>query len=69
MANFIPPVNGASQGNYFQAKIPKMALRNRETDRQTYSLTPYTGGCVFFLSLKFATSLLALLAGDKNEIF
>ena len=26
MANFIPPANGASQGNYFQAKIPKMAV-------------------------------------------
>ena len=26
VANFIPPANGASQGNYFQAKIPKMAV-------------------------------------------
>ena len=26
MANFIPPANGASQGNYFQAKIPKIAI-------------------------------------------
>ena len=25
VANFIPPANGASQGNYFQAKIQKMA--------------------------------------------
>ena len=24
MANFIPPANGASQGNYFLAKIPKI---------------------------------------------
>ena len=31
-------------------------------DRQTNSLTPYTGRCVFFLSVKFA--LLASLAGD-----
>ena len=28
MANFIPPANGASQGNYFQAEIPKMAFFN-----------------------------------------
>ena len=46
MANFIPPANGASQGNFFQAKIPKMAvyfaspeiidvkIRHRQTDRQ-----------------------------------
>ena len=33
------------------------------TDRQTNSLTPYTGVCVFFLSVKFVTSLLASLAG------
>ena len=26
MANFKPPANGASQGNFFQAKIPKMAV-------------------------------------------
>ena len=26
MANFIPPANGAINGNYFQAKIPKMAV-------------------------------------------
>ena len=25
VANFIPPANDASQGNYFLAKIPKMA--------------------------------------------
>ena len=39
----------------------------RQTDRQTDSLTPYTGGCGFFLSVKFATSLLASLAGDKKD--
>ena len=33
------------------------------------SLTPYTGGCAFFLQVKFATSLLALLAGDKITKF
>ena len=26
VANFMPPANDVSQGNYFQAKIPKMAL-------------------------------------------
>ena len=34
------------------------------TDRQTNSLTPY--GCGFFLSVKFATSLLALLTGGLS---
>ena len=43
MANFIPPANGASQGNFFQAKTPKMAVFEA-----------------------FATSLLALLAGDNT---
>ena len=33
------------------------------TDRRTISLTPYTGVCGFYLSVKFATSLLAWLAG------
>ena len=33
------------------------------TNRQTNSLTPYIGVCGFFLSDKFATSLLASLAG------
>ena len=32
-----------------------------QTDRRTNSLTPYTDLCGFFLSVKFATSLLALL--------
>ena len=36
---------------------------DRQTDRQTNSLTPYTGGCGFFLQVKFSTSLLASLAG------
>ena len=38
------------------------------TDRQTNSLTPYTGGCGFFLQVKFATSLLASLAGDNFSL-
>ena len=34
MANFIPPANGASQGNYFLANIPKMAfLRQKQANR------------------------------------
>ena len=36
---------------------------HRWTDRQTNFLTPYMGVCGFFLSVKFATSLLASLAG------
>ena len=31
MANFIPPVNGASQGNYFLAKVPKIAVFEAKT--------------------------------------
>ena len=36
---------------------------HRRTDRQINSLKPYTDVCGFFISVKFATSLLALLAG------
>ena len=39
----------------------------RQTDRQTNSLTPHTGVCGFFLSVKFATSLLTTLAGELNK--
>ena len=38
----------------------------RQTDRQTNSLTPDTGVCGFFISVKFDTSLLASLAGGKR---
>ena len=38
-----------------------------QTGRVTNSLTPYTSVCVFFLSVKFATSLLTLLAGTLNN--
>ena len=31
VANFIPPANGASQGNIFQANIPKMAVFEAKT--------------------------------------
>ena len=52
----------------FKAKMGQKGIINatdRQTDRQTNSLTPYMVGCVFFLSVKFANSLLALLTGDK----
>ena len=39
-----------------------------QTDRQTNSLIPYTGVCGFLLQVKFATSLLASLAGDNQVI-
>ena len=39
-----------------------------QTDRQTNSLTPHTGVCGFFLQVKSATSLLALLAVGQIEI-
>ena len=47
--------------------IIEVIIRYRQTDRQTNSLTPYTGVCGFFLQVKFATSLLASLAGDKYK--
>ena len=34
-------------------------VTDRQTDGQTNSLTPFTGVCRFFLSVNFATSLLA----------
>ena len=37
------------------------------TDRQTHSLTPYTGVCRFFLSLNLLPPLLASLAGGSTE--
>ena len=41
----------------FVQNIIGVEFGNRWTDRQTNSLTPYTGVCGFFLSVKFATSL------------
>ena len=40
-------------------EIIEVKIWYRQTDRQTNSLTPYTGVCGFFLQVKFATSLLA----------
>ena len=42
-------------------------IHKRQTDRQTNSWTPYTGVCVFFLQVKFATFLLASLAGGLKQ--
>ena len=44
--------------------LVKIQQTDGQTDRQTNSLTPYTGVCRFFLSVKFANSLLSSLAGD-----
>ena len=44
-------------------KIKSYQILKNYTDRQTNYLTPYTGVCGFLLSVKFATSLLASLAG------
>ena len=40
MANFIPPANGMSQGNYFLAKIPKMAVFEAKTGLQKLRQQP-----------------------------
>ena len=40
MANVIPPANGASQGNYFLAKIPKMAVFEAKMGLQKLWLQP-----------------------------
>ena len=40
MANFIPPANGVSQGNYFQAKIPKMAVFAAKTGQKKLQRHP-----------------------------
>ena len=49
--------------------ITGVKVCHRHTDGQANSLTPYTGICGFFLSVKFATSLLALLPGDYQWAF
>ena len=38
----------------------------KKKKKKTNSLTPYTGGFVFFLSVKFATSLLVSMAGENR---
>ena len=50
---------------YFTSpEIIEVKICSRQTDRQTNSLTTYTGECGFFLQVKFATSLLSSLAGE-----
>ena len=60
--NFFSPSCSASP------EIIGVKVCHRRTDRQTNSLTPYTGVCGFFLSIKFATSLLASLAGGFAKL-
>ena len=40
MANFIPPANGASQGNYFLKKIPKITVFEAKTGLQKLRRQP-----------------------------
>ena len=77
MANFIPPVNGASLGSYFYVEILNSALNTiqiwvGQTTAQgqknagwknTGLANIFKGVCGFFLSVKFATSLLTSLTG------
>ena len=44
-------------------KVTSTCCSDKQTDRQTNSLTPYLGVCGFLFSVKFATFLLASLAG------
>ena len=71
-----PPTNGASLGSYFfspfyfaSPELIEVKICYRQMDRQTNSLTPYLGVCGFFLQVKFATSLLASLAGVLPDFF
>ena len=66
MANFVPPANGASQGNYFLAKIPlEKWFRGLAHNKRIIANLTRVCVCGFFLQVKFTTSLLASLAGDK----
>ena len=52
---------------YFYSASPEIIgvklVTYGQTDRKTNSSTPFTGACRFFLSITFATSLHASLAG------
>ena len=63
MANFISQVTNFFNGFWFW--LDERSNNQPQTDRQTNSLTPYVGVSGLFLSVKFATFLLALLAGSK----
>ena len=65
-------VNGESQGKYFLPKSHKLNVSEEKTGLQKQLWQPklhlnfkwfYMGACGFFLSFKFATSLLPSLAG------
>ena len=45
MANFIPPVNGASQGNYFLPKSNKLAVFE---EKQAYKNSSESQSCKLF---------------------
>ena len=63
MANFIPPANRAIQVNYFLPKSFKKLLWQPKLQKQTDKFFDTIYGVFrFFLSVKFATSLLASLA-------
>ena len=81
VANFKPPANSASLGSFCvqnlsqvrsdQVRLGQVSLGwlgqvRPQTDRQTNSLTSYTGVCEFFLSIKFATFHSLRLQGDKK---
>ena len=71
MANLIPPANGVSQDNYFMSKSNELAvflrkIRLTKTALAAKAANFFSNNFWFWLdkrSNKFATSLLALLAG------
>ena len=71
LVNFIPPANGASLGSfksYFGPRPqPYRTLFGQIKNFETCFFVIDVGVCGFFISVKFATSLLALLAGGKNN--
>ena len=71
LVSIFEPVRDKAK-NFRKTVLGARARQNRYcrfSYRQTNSLTPYTGGCGFFLQVKFATSLLASLAGDNTKLF
>ena len=73
MANFIPSGNGASLGNFFSYfashEIIEVKICYRQRDGQAdKSFDTIYGGVRIFLQVKFATSLLASLAGGQFRV-